>query len=55
MKRATGGLLKLARQYKGSSGAEKNSLSDLARGILKTKNSVLAFAQIFFSIGTLSY
>jgi hypothetical protein len=49
------GLLNIARQYKGSSGAEKNALSDLARGILKTKNSVLAFAQIFFSIGTLSY
>ena len=49
------GLLNIARQYSVSSGAEKESLSDLARGILKTKNSVLAFAQIFFSIGTLSY
>ena len=49
------GLLNIARQYSGSSGVEKSALSDLARGILKTKNSVLAFAQIFFSIGTLSY
>ena len=49
------GLLNIATQYSSSSGAEKNSLSELARGILKTKNSTLAFAQIFFSIGTLSY
>jgi len=49
------GLLNLARQYSVSSGAEKNSLIDLGRSILKSKNSVLAFAQIFFTIGTLSY
>ena len=49
------GLLNLARQYSGSSGAEKNSLIDLGRSILKKRNSVLAFAQIFFTIGTLSY
>jgi len=48
-------LLNLARQYSVSSGAEKNSLSDLGRNILKTKNFRLAFAQIFFTIGTLSY
>ena len=49
------GLLKLARQYSVSSGAEKNSLIDLGRSILRTQNSRLAFAQIFFTIGTLSY
>ncbi len=48
-------LLNIARQYSSSSGAEKKSLSELGRSILKTKNSVLAFAQILFSIGTLSY
>ena len=49
------GLLNVARQYSGSSDAEKKSLSELGRRILKTKNSVFAFAQILFSIGTLSY
>ena len=49
------GLLNIARQYSVSSGAEKKSLNELVRNILKTKNRVLAFAQILFSIGTLSY
>ena len=49
------GLLNVARQYSASSGAEKQSLSELGCSILKTKNRVLAFAQILFSIGTLSY
>ena len=49
------GLLNIARQYSASSGAEKQSLSELGRSILKTKNRVLGFAQILFSIGTLSY
>ena len=49
------GLLNIARQYSGSTGVEKNSLSDLARTILQTKNSRLASAQILFSIGTLAY
>jgi hypothetical protein len=49
------GLLNLARQYSSGSSAEKKSLSELGRSKLKTKNSVFAFAQIFFSIGTLSY
>ena len=49
------GLLNIARQYSSSSGAEKKSLSELGRNSLKTKNSVFAFAQIFFSIGTLAY
>jgi len=48
-------LLNIAKQYSVSSGAEKNALIDLGRSILKTKNYRLAFAQIFFTIGTLSY
>jgi len=49
------GLLNIARQYSGTSGAEKNSLSDLARTILKTKEFKFTFAQILFSIGTIAY
>jgi len=48
-------LISIAKQYSGTNGAEKNSLGDLAHNILKTKNSVFTFAQIFFSIGTLTY
>ncbi len=54
-KRSYWGLLKMARQYSGASGAEKDALLDLVRGILKTKNSIFAFAQVLFSIGTLAY
>jgi hypothetical protein len=49
------GLLNMARQYSASSGAEKKSLNELGHSILKTRNRVLAVAQILFSIGTLSY
>jgi len=49
------GLLNIARQYSGTSGTEKNSLSDLARTILKTKEFRFTFAQILFSIGTIAY
>ncbi len=49
------GLLNIARQYPGTSGAEKNALIDLGRSILKTKSSSFSFAQILFSIGTLAY
>ena len=49
------GLLNIARQYSVSSGDEKNALIELCRSILKTKNSRFAFAQILFSVGTLSY
>ena len=49
------GLLNIARQHSGTSGAEKNALIDLGRSILKTKNSSFTFAQILFSIGTLAY
>ena len=49
------GLLNIARQYSGTSGAERNALIDLGRRILKTKNSRFTFSQILFSIGTLAY
>ena len=49
------GLLNIARQYSGTSGAEKNASSDSGRSILQTKNSTFTFAQILFSIGTLAY
>ncbi len=49
------GLLNLAKQYSSASGAEKDAIADSALGILKSKNSVVSFAQILFSIGTLAY
>ena len=49
------GLLNIARQYSGTSGAKRDALIDLGRSILKTKNSSFTFTQILFSIGTLSY
>ena len=49
------GILNIARQYPGTNDAEKNSLIDKGRSILKTKSSSFSFAQILFSIGTLSY
>ena len=50
-----GGLLNIARKYSGTNGAEKTSLSDLARTITKTKSSRFDFAMIFWSIGTLAF
>ena len=49
------GLLNIAKQYSGTSGAEKNSLSDSARTIFKTKDTRFKFAMICWSIGTLAY
>jgi hypothetical protein len=49
------GLLKLAREYSGISGAENYTFIDLGCSILKTKNSSFIFAQVLFSIGTLAY
>ena len=49
------GLLNIAKKYLTSSSAENQSLIKVGRSILKTKNRVFAFAQILFSIGTLSY
>ena len=48
-------LIKIARQYSGTSGAEKNALSDLARTIFKTKDTRFKFAMICWSIGILAY
>ncbi len=48
-------LLNIARQYPGTSDAEKNSLIELGHSILNTKSSSFSFAQILFSIGTLTY
>jgi len=50
-----GRLLNIARQYSGTSGAEKKSLSDLAHKILKTKDSRFTFVMIFWSINTLAF
>jgi len=49
------GLLALSRQYSGISGAEKEAVSDSCREIVETKRYRFSFAQILFSIGTLSY
>jgi len=48
------GLINIAKQYSGSD-AEKNSLSDSARTIFKTKDTRFKFAMICWSIGTLAY
>ena len=49
------GLLNIAKQYSGSNGAEKASLSELARTIFKTKDTRFKFAMICWSVGTLAY
>ncbi|MBY8991932.1 MAG: DUF4386 domain-containing protein [Candidatus Lokiarchaeota archaeon] len=49
------GLLNIANKYSDTSGAGRDTLIDLARSILKTKDSRFTFAQILFSIGTLAY
>jgi hypothetical protein len=54
-KKSYWGLLDIARQYTGASGADKNTLIDLGNSILKTKNTSFSFAQVLFSIGTLAY
>jgi hypothetical protein len=54
-KKSYWGLLDIARQYTGASGADKNTLIDLGSSILKTKHSSFSFAQVLFSIGTLAY
>jgi membrane-bound ClpP family serine protease len=48
-------LLDLAKQYAGASDAERKMLEDLRLDILKSKRSNFMFAQILFSIGTLTY
>jgi hypothetical protein len=48
------GLLNIARQYSVTSGAEKNSLSDLALTILQTRDSIFKFTQFLWAVGTLA-
>jgi hypothetical protein len=48
-------LLNLAKDYSRANGAERERLADLGHSILERKNSVFTFAQVLFSIGTLSY
>jgi hypothetical protein len=54
-KKSYWGLLNKARQYSAASGAEKTAVADSALNVLRTKNSVFTFAQVLFSLGTLSY
>ena len=49
------GFLNIATKYSDTSGAEKNALIDSGRSILKTKEFRFVIAQLFFSIGTISY
>ncbi|MFX1507066.1 MAG: DUF4386 family protein [Promethearchaeota archaeon] len=49
------GLHDIARQYSEASSTEKAELVDLGHSTLETKNSLFAFTQILFSIGTLAY
>jgi hypothetical protein len=48
-------LLNLAKDYSRANGAERERLADFGHSILERKNSVFTFAQVLFSIGTLSY
>jgi len=48
-------LIKIAKQYSVSSDDERNSLSDSARSIFKTKDTRFKFAMICWSIGTLAF
>ena len=54
-KKSYWGLLDLAVKYPDTSGAKRDTLIDLGRSILNTKESRFTFAQILFSIGTLAY
>ncbi len=49
------GLINIAGQYSGSSGAERASLSDLACATFKAKDTRFKFAMILWSIGTLAF
>lgn len=48
-------LIKIAKKYSDNSGVDKNSLSDFARNIFKTKDKRFKFAMICWSIGTLAF
>ena len=54
-KKSYWGLFDLAIKYPDTSGAKRDTLIDLGRSILNTKESRFTFAQILFSIGTLAY
>lgn len=54
-KRTYWDLLKIARQYSGTSGAENDALVARGHSILQSKNSTFTVAQLLFSIGTLAY
>jgi len=47
--------LSIAGKYSSASDAEKNTLSDLGRKNLQTKNSSFSWAMILWSIGTIAY
>jgi hypothetical protein len=49
------GLLDIAKRYSGSSSDEKETLRESSLEVLRSKNSTFSYAQILFSIGTLSY
>jgi hypothetical protein len=49
------GFLNLARQYSGTSGAEKNSVSGSARITFQSKVSRFTLGMFFWSIGTLAF
>ena len=48
-------LINIAKQYSETNGAKKNSLSDLAHTMFKTKDVRFKFAMICWSIGTLAF
>ena len=48
-------LINIASQYSGTSGAERNSLSELARSIFTAKDTRFKFAMMCWSTGTLAY
>jgi len=54
-KKSYWGLLNLAKHYSGATKAEKTSIADSARRVLKTKNAIFVYSQLLFSIGTLAY
>jgi hypothetical protein len=49
------GLLTSAKQYSSANDAEKISIVDSARIVLKTKNTIFVVAQVLFSVGTFAY
>ena len=54
-KRAYWRLLSIAKKYSAAGGVDKITLIESGREILKTKNTIFTFAQVLFSVGTLTY